>query len=329
MVPNGKLKSPMFSVIVPIYNVLHYLKAGLASLVHELTDDLQVILIDDGSTDGSGAVLDEYAKQFPQFEVVHQPNGGVAAARNRGLERARGEYILWLDPDDYVLPGWLGAIRAAVERYAPDMLLFDFVQEQNGQQTPKCYGRPAGAVQRNVFFSDLVRDLRLTSVLWNKVIRRSFFENTHFDESLRCLEDYVLLYQIAFEMFNIVYLPEHLYAYRIREDGLVRSPNLQIGFQSYLESIKRMEQFKALGLPSHALGTLLQAKGFCCKYYLCQMPKEYRREYGICKRLLLGHAFTVLADRELPWGEKCKYLLIPFAPVGKLYARKAACGING
>jgi len=320
MTASCEKKPYLFSVIIPVYNVLTYLREGLDSLVHELAEDLQVILIDDGSTDGSSAVCDEYAHRYAQFIVIHQPNGGVAAARNRGLQASSGQYLLWFDPDDRLLPGWLSAIREAIQQDMPDLLLFDYVQEQNGRTTPMQYGRAEGAVAREVFFLDLARDFRLTSVLWNKAIRREWMENVRFNEELRCLEDYVLLYQVAFDIGKIIYLPKQLYAYRIREDGLVRSPNLSVGYQSYLESVKRMKQIKAHQLPSHILGVLLQAKGFCCKYYISHMPREYADEYRACKRFLHRHAGDVLRDGELPFLEKCKYLLIPFTLVGKIYA---------
>ena len=92
------------TIIIPVYNVERYLPMCLESIVQQHLSDYEVIMVDDGSTDGSGAICDEFAEHYPEFRVIHNGNGGVAAARNRGIEEAKGEYILFLDSDDFLVP---------------------------------------------------------------------------------------------------------------------------------------------------------------------------------------------------------------------------------
>ncbi|MBQ7053405.1 MAG: glycosyltransferase family 2 protein [Clostridia bacterium] len=309
---------------MPVYNVAPYLTKALDTLLPQCGDDVQVIAVDDGSTDGSGGILDQYAGRYPQMEVIHQKNGGVARARNEGLARARGEYILWVDPDDWVSADYLTIIRREIREKHPDMLIFDYAHWNGAAREEKRYARTPGKQEIGRVLMDLSRDWRLTSVLWNKAIHRRFFEGAHFDEQLRCLEDYALIYPIMMCMAHIEYVPEVLYAYRIREDGLVRAPDLEVGYESFCQAMKRYDTMQKKGAPHHVMGTLLQAKGYLCKYYICGMPQERtaRERYRLCRRHLIRHAGLVLADRELPGKEKLKYLLIVLPFVGRIYGAK-------
>ena len=320
----GIMEAKAFSVIMPVYNVAPYLTKALDTLLPQCGDDVQVIAVDDGSTDGSGGILDQYAGRYPQMEVIHQKNGGVARARNEGLARARGEYILWVDPDDWVSADYLTIIRREIREKHPDMLIFDYAHWNGAAREEKRYARTPGKQEIGRVLMDLSRDWRLTSVLWNKAIHRRFFEGAHFDEQLRCLEDYALIYPIMMCMAHIEYVPEVLYAYRIREDGLVRAPDLEVGYESFCQAMKRYDTMQKKGAPHHVMGTLLQAKGYLCKYYICGMPQERtaRERYRLCRRHLIRHAGLILADRELPGKEKLKYLLIVFPFVGRIYGAK-------
>lgn len=96
--------SPLISVIIPVYNVEKYLHRCLDSVIEQTYKNLEVILIDDGSTDHSGEICDDYAAKDVRIHVIHQENQGVSAARNKGLDTAKGEYIAFVDSDDYILP---------------------------------------------------------------------------------------------------------------------------------------------------------------------------------------------------------------------------------
>lgn len=101
--------SPRISIIVPVYNAEKYLRQCLDSILNQSFDDFELLLINDGSTDNSGHICEEYAHQDQRISVMHQPNGGASAARNHGLDRARGEWICFVDSDDYIGPDYLTA----------------------------------------------------------------------------------------------------------------------------------------------------------------------------------------------------------------------------
>ena len=96
------METELISVIVPVYNVERYLRRCVGSILHQTDRNLEVLLVDDGSTDASGAICDEYAAQEERVTAVHQKNGGLSAARNAGLERAQGTYLCFVDSDDFL-----------------------------------------------------------------------------------------------------------------------------------------------------------------------------------------------------------------------------------
>lgn len=99
--------NPTISIIIPIYNTEKYLRRCLDSIVAQTYKDFECIIVDDGSTDGSGKICDEYVAKDNRFKVFHKKNGGVSSARNLGLDNAKGEYIAFCDADDYVKENWL------------------------------------------------------------------------------------------------------------------------------------------------------------------------------------------------------------------------------
>ena len=124
----------IFSVVIPVYNVKDYLPKCIDSVLAQDFEDYEVILIDDGSTDGeSGAICDRYAAAHPErIRAIHKPNGGVGEARNVGIEAAQGEYLIFIDSDDYIAPNMFRVLADAVARFGSDIIGFGAALEANG-----------------------------------------------------------------------------------------------------------------------------------------------------------------------------------------------------
>ena len=116
----------IFSVVIPVYNVKDYLPKCIDSVLAQDFEDYEVILIDDGSTDGeSGEICDRYAAAHPErIRAIHKPNGGVGEARNVGIEAAQGEYLIFIDSDDYIAPDMFRVLADAVARFGSDIIGF-------------------------------------------------------------------------------------------------------------------------------------------------------------------------------------------------------------
>ena len=182
----------MVSVIVPIYNVKKFLDDCIASVLGSVYRDLEVILVDDGSTDGSAAVCDQWAARDERIVVIHQANVGIAGARNAGLSKARGEYVLCVDGDDVVDPQMVGTLVEAIQSgdYDMAMVLGRSVSEDEARalaQSKNEADESAEAAPVALSQDELLRRLfDLTTfqyqVVWNKLYRRSLIDGMTFSQ---------------------------------------------------------------------------------------------------------------------------------------------------
>ena len=124
------------SVIVPVYKVEKYLKKCIDSILNQTYRDLEVILVDDGSPDQCGTICDRYGREDSRVHVIHKENGGLSDARNTGVERASGEYILFVDSDDYIEPELVEKTVKAAEKTGCDLVMFDYIREEENLAFP-------------------------------------------------------------------------------------------------------------------------------------------------------------------------------------------------
>lgn len=173
--------SPVISIIVPVYNVEKYLKRCIESIIYQTYKDFEVILINDGSTDRSGLICDEYSKIDKRIKVVHKRNEGVSSARNCGIDSTRGKYILFIDSDDYIEKNLLKIISEALEEEY-DLIYFgyymDFISENRSLEM-KC--------RNSLYYSnkDFLKDYKyfrgnyLFGYVWNKLFRAEVIKNNN------------------------------------------------------------------------------------------------------------------------------------------------------
>ena len=134
----GPSDKPVFSIIVPVYNTAQYLEACVASLLQQTLPDLEVILVDDGSTDGSGALCDDLAARDERVRVLHKANAGQGLARNDGLDTARGEYVLFIDSDDTIEPDSCEVLRQFMEENHLQLCSFGYIiEDRDGNEVTR------------------------------------------------------------------------------------------------------------------------------------------------------------------------------------------------
>ncbi len=212
--------SPHISIIIPVYNTSKYLRQTLDSVIRQSFTDWELIIVDDGSTDDSGLVCDEYAARDMRIRVIHKPNGGVSSARNVGIKAAVGQYISFIDGDDYVERDFLEKMYCAIENHHADIVCCRLVfGSSRGSWSQKAhatsfYNRKEAIVQMLLPFSYHGWPV-------NKLYRKDIIANREllFDEKLKYCEDEVFVLQYLLSIERCVYLPDALYHYVQNENS--------------------------------------------------------------------------------------------------------------
>ena len=212
------------SVIVPVYNVQRYLETCLDSLLCQTWPHLEIILVDDGSNDGSERICDEYAQRDSRVKVIHQVNAGAANAKNVGLDAARGDYIAFMDSDDWAEGNWIETMLTAAKSSNADVVECSFRLDYVGSSEA---GNPQGIFQETLFETqDYLRHYPTQwscALFWNKLFRAELVKNVRFHTERRCVDDEFFTYKAVTGANNVLRIVHELYHYRQRRSSVTQS----------------------------------------------------------------------------------------------------------
>lgn len=203
---------PSISVIVPIYNAEKYIHRCLDSILAQTYKNFELILINDGSIDNSGKICDEYSQRDNRIKVIHKNNGGVASARQCGIENAKGEYTIHVDPDDWVESNMLEELYNKAIKEKADVVVCDFYVEEKDKTT---YRKEKISGEKTENFLQNILLHKLHGSLCNKLIKLACYKdfNISFVENLNTSEDYLICVKIFMNNINTVYLNKAFYHY--------------------------------------------------------------------------------------------------------------------
>lgn len=266
-------KEKLISVLVPVYRVEKYLSCCIDSILKQTYKNLEIILIDDGSPDGCPKLCDQYAKRDSRIKVIHKKNGGSSEARNVGLDNASGDYIIFVDGDDFIYPSMISDLYHAICRDHSEMALcsfscvgencFDLYNQKEGTEShlkdevispvdfwKQYYGQP---------------DIAYVAV-WNKLVHKDLYRNVRFPKG-KMIDDEFVIYPLVAGCERITCIKENLYCYRKRNDSIMSS-KFSIGHLDVVEArVERALQFLAKGQQYYseksltfALSELMDAK---------------------------------------------------------------------
>lgn len=210
------------SVIIPVYNVAEYLPACLDSILSQDHRNLEVILIDDGSKDHSGIICDAYAAADNRVKVIHQQNAGAAAAKNAGLRVATGEYLSFVDSDDYLEPGVYGYMITALKETQADAIHCNFREVYQSRSEDSLVNKGRSLVGSREYLVRFTKDWSCP-LLWNKLYKRSLFEGVFFEEGHK-IDDEYFTYQGFLRECTILCDEKIIYNYRKRRSSVMSRP---------------------------------------------------------------------------------------------------------
>ena len=216
------MSRPLVSVIIPVYNVEKYIEKCLDSVLAQTYDNLEILLIDDGSTDKSGAICAEYAGKDKRIHLIRQKNGGAYVARNNGLKHSTGDYLSFVDPDDYIANNYIEKMMAKLEQTGADavqcnsMVVTDEEVIPNKGDTKSCALSGIDAVKKMLY------QTTVNSSLWGKIYKKELFNGFEFPNGKTHVDLYSL-YFILQKASKVAVMNEPLYYYYIRQDGSIRS----------------------------------------------------------------------------------------------------------
>ena len=302
------------SIIIPVYNVEQYLQSCVQSVITQTYQDLQVILVNDGSTDSSGALCDQLAKQDKRIQVLHKKNGGLSDARNAGLKVATGDYVAFLDSDDvYLLNDGLKLLMALAQAEQPDVLLFQAVDVYpNHQSVRKAYDEDYMAIHSGTeVFAQLVRTQSFNMSACFQLIRRELLEQhqIYFEKGLLSEDvDWSLRLWQYVSKVRAINLP--LYGYQHREGSISTTYTIR-NLRSYERIFAKFVQlYNDRVVDAHTelywktvMGYLAQMYTSCLYAYGQIARKDKLEAYAILKRYatLLEHSISIKSDRVIKY----------------------------
>lgn len=243
----------LISVIVPIYNVEKYIYECLDSIVNQTYKNLEIILVDDGSLDSSGKICDGYAANDVRIKVIHKENGGVSSARNVALNMATGDWIYFIDPDDWVELNTLELSLDMIKKTNTDMCFFDYENVYEGN-----------TIYRKVFFSNdtIFTDLNNIKTLsmymfWtgncNFLVKSSLITNDiRYDEKLNIGEDTIFKFGLYKNIKSFSYIKKALYHYRVRSASATKTLRYDLPQEIYYRYNIIMNEIHHGGYPENA-----------------------------------------------------------------------------
>lgn len=252
------MQVPGISIIVPVYKVEPYLNKCVDSILSQTFTDFELILVDDGSPDNCGAICDAYAAKDDRVRVIHKENGGLSDARNAGIDAARGEFLGFVDSDDYILPEMYEQLYGACMEYGVRMAGCDalWIYDDTDAVDTGSDGTTS-LLTADEFFLRMIDVRRFMDVTaWNKLYHRDLFEGVRYPVG-KIYEDQGTTYKLVFQNEKLAYVSKPLYAYRKRRAGAISTYVYGDGEYQRLEMNGEMTDYVRQNHPAVARAALV------------------------------------------------------------------------
>lgn len=310
---NGVATYPLISVIVPVYNVAAYLERCLRCLREQDYSALEFILVDDGSTDESGVICDQISAEDCRFKVFHIANGGASLARKFGLEQASGEYVSFIDSDDYVDNGYIKQLYELVQTYGVAMSACRVQRVQSGQEPTEQNGSTSTLLK----FEELIPRFFKYEFwgLYGKLYRRNVFDRITFPIAT-ISEDYFVMSQLFLQEQQMAYTDIPLYFYEYHEGSLSHLKLSKRAFEEF-DNVKAVYELTQAKVPQYAAMALSNVVETCIKL-LSMVHRDSSQEFSVLatplSQFLKSHLWEILRSNAIYWKLKMVAILYSGLP---------------
>lgn len=302
----------MVSVIIPIYNIKDYMADSVRSVMLQTYKDIEIILVDDGSTDESPAICDEYMAKDSRIRVVHKKNGGLSSARNAGIDIAKGDYLIFLDSDDYLALNTIEYISNIQKKTDADIVQYGYIETE--QRYHEEYITGSGKYElvtdKKRFYEKLYEIGGEAASACTKLYKRELFDDLRFKEGILHEDEYMITRMLT-SVNTIVYITEKLYYYVMRGGSIIHSGFNMKKLDFFLVGEDRIQALKKLE-------------------YNELLKQEYERQFSSLMNYYCTAAFRKSEDG-------CKAILklirdfyekYDYVPIGKMKVFYKLCRIN-
>ena len=272
--PEGE-KAPLLSIIVPVYKVENYLPKCIDSILAQTFTDFELILVEDGSPDDCPALCDAAAAKDARVRVIHQKNGGLSAARNAGLDVARGAWIGFVDSDDYIAPEMYETLYQAVQSTGADLALCDYAEvDETGTPCPLMH---VSLSEGELTGQELLKRASglMVQLAWNKLYRRAIFTQLRYPEG-KLNEDLFLIPEVCLQIQKAVVVPKVLYYY-VQRSGSIMGKNKTLRHYDAAEAAQRYWDCLVENKAYEALANAAQYVMGCVSRIYRQLPPALRK----------------------------------------------------
>lgn len=321
------MKTELVSVIIPIFNVEQFLDQCVESVINQTYKNLEIILVDDGSPDNCGKMCDEYAAQDNRIKVIHKQNGGLSDARNVGIDIATGNYITFIDSDDYVMPDMINIlIRIIVNSYT-DIAQCEFIRSKSG-----CVSESKqGAFQSEKFtvysenkMAAYIKNKKFATAAWGKIYKKSLFNEIRFPVG-RLHEDVFTTYKLIHKAESVAVTDYVGYVYRITENSITTSKFSPKKLDSVYGKLEQSEfiENNYPNLRKNAYSAIIYA----CNQCLLQMAKSRYKgkdEYAFLQKLYRQYGKHYICDKVSALGKVVAVLALI-----NIYLAKSVLSLKG
>ncbi len=307
---NGKI-----SVIIPVFRTEEYLEKCIRSVISQTYDRLEIILVDDGSDDNCPDICDRYAEKDGRIVVIHKENGGLSSARNAGLSAATGDYIAFVDSDDYLDGKIYETLVFAMED--SDISICGYYSVK-GESVKKQVGFSEKTVlSKNEALKELFRDEKIKNHVWNKLFKKELFDNICFPDG-RTFEDILTTYKLFENAKKITYVPYAGYYYADRATAISKQKNSETCFSRYWAHYLRYEDISKR-IPEYD-EILLRQLFIQARAYMLSLSDEKSEHTMLVTGFFLKNREKLASSEELGFFEKKQAVAISERNISKIKA---------